>query len=309
MRSQEWRDWSCAITVTAADKRDLDPAGAIVRSVMAEVEVAASRFRGDSDLARINAQAGRYVLVRPTTVRLAQLALEGFRRTGGQVTPTVGGALIAQGYDDDIDVVRARPAAAPAPVPGPSATVPSAAAVIRIDTTLCRVGVVPGTVLDLGALAKSYAVDESIARIADRGLGPVLVSLGGDLAVHGEQSWQIAVSETAGAPAQIVTIDSGALATSSTLGRTWAQDRHHIIDPATGASAIGPWRTATVWAETTIEANLLSTWALVDAVGVADALAADPRPARLVTRTGEVVSWHGWPAEKPTDEAPEEMAS
>jgi len=291
--TEKWSDWSCAVAVTAVSDHDLEPAVAIVRSVMAEVEIAASRFRDDSDLSRINAQAGRYVTVRPMTVELVELALDAARRTGGRVTPTVGAALLAQGYDDDIDVVRARSAAPAEPAP-----VPAADDAVRVDPALGRVGVAAGTVLDLGALAKAYAVDEAIARIAGRGLDPVLVSIGGDLAVHGEQSWQISVSETADAPAQLVTLDEGALATSSILGRRWGQDRHHIIDPGTGAGAAGGrWRTATVWAPTTVEANLLSTWALVDADGLTRSLVVDPCPARMVTAGGVVTTLHGWPAE------------
>lgn len=299
LATEEWRDWSCAVTVTTAAADDLGPAAAAVRAVMREVECAASRFRSDSDLARINTHAGRYVVVRPTTLRLIAVALEAAGRTGGAVTPTIGAALIAQGYDQDIEAVRARAATqSPSPTVWPqpaTPSVPEAASAIRVDTTFGRVGVTRGTVLDLGALAKAYAVDEAIARIAERGLGPALVSIGGDLAVHGEQSWTIAVSETADDPAQMITIDSGALATSSTRGRRWAGERHHIIDPRTGQCATGIWRTATIWAPTAVEANTLSTWALVDAEGLAAALAEDPRPARLVGAAGEVVRWHGWP--------------
>jgi len=303
-RTEEWRDWSCAVAVNATSAPDLAPAVAIVRSVMAEVEASASRFRADSDLSRINAAAGRYALVRPTTVHLVQLALAAAVRTAGAVTPTVGAALLAQGYDEDIDVVRARSAhAAPVPVPAPDAS-----GAVRVDAELGRVGVTPGTVLDLGALAKAYAVDEAIARIGRAGLGPVLVSIGGDLATHGEETWQIAVSETAEAPAQLVDIDGGALATSSSVGRRWAGDRHHLIDPRTGRCATGPWRTATVWAPTAVEANLLSTWALVDAGSAARALADDTRPTRLAAAGGEVVAWHGWPAGS-GPEQPQEQAS
>lgn len=291
---QEWRDWSCAVTVTTAAPGDLSPAASIVREVMAEVEHAASRFRSDSDLARINANAGRYVSVRPMTVRLIETALDAAGRSGGAVTPTIGAAVIAQGYDDDIDVVRARVATADGPTCVPA---PEAESAIRIDPVLGRVGVTAGTVLDLGASAKAYAVDEAIARLDEAGLGPALVSIGGDLAAYGDAAWRIAVSERADDPAQVVTIEAGAVATSSILGRRWAAERHHLIDPRTGRCASGRWRTATIWAPTAVAANTLSTWALVDADGFAVALSDEPRPARLVDTRGGVVACHGWPEE------------
>jgi len=96
-------------------------------------------------------------------------------------------------------------------------------------------------------------------------------------------------------PAELIVLDSGALATSSVVGRRWAADRHHVVDPRTGACARGPWRTATVWAPTAVEANVLSTWALVDADAAAHALAAERTPARMVTAGGLVQRRHGWP--------------
>jgi thiamine biosynthesis lipoprotein len=295
MRSRTWSAWSCAVEVTTLRERDLDAATRIVERVMAEVDAAASRFRNDSDLARINAGAGRFVLVSPLALELVDLSLAVAERTAGAVTPTIGAALLALGYDDDIDVVRRRPGALDVP-PMPA---PDAATSVRLDPRLRRVGVTSGSRLDLGAIAKAYAVDEAVARCASAGVAGVLVSIGGDLAVHGTatEGWTIAVSETADAPAELVTIESGALATSSTTGRRWAAGRHHLVDPRTGRCASGPWRTATVWAPSAIEANLLSTWALVDACAAAEALAADERPARLVDVSGAVERRHGWPVE------------
>lgn len=295
MRSRSWSAWSCAVEVTTLRERDLDVASRIVERVMAEVDAAASRFRTDSDLARINAGAGRFVLVSSLAFELVDLSLAVAERTAGAVTPTIGGALLALGYDEDIDVVRHRrevPDVRPMPVP-------EAATSVRLDPRLRRVGITAGSRLDLGAIAKAYAVDEAVARCVAAGVAGVLVSIGGDLAVHGTAAsgWTIAVSETADAPTELVTIESGALATSSTVGRRWAGGRHHLVDPSTGRCASGHWRTATVWAPTAVQANLLSTWALVDAAPAAEALAREARPARLVGTTGTVERRHGWPAE------------
>lgn len=300
MNTREWSDWSCAVTVTVVDEGDLEPAVRTVRSVMAEVEAAVSRFTSASDLARVNARAGRFVGVAPLTLSLVELGLDVAARTGGAVTPTVGAALRALGYDDDISLVMDRPAE-----PGRACKpVPPAADAIHLDHDLGRIGVTRGTSLDLGATGKAYAVDEAVRRIGGLARAGVLVAIGGDLAVHETPTggWTIAVCETAGAPAELVTIDAGALATSSVVGRRWAGGRHHIVDPRTGACAAGPWRTATVWAPTVVEANLLSTWALVDAEEARRALAVERCPARLVTSAGEVERHHGWPA-------PEELAA
>lgn len=294
MNTREWRDWSCAVAVVAVDETDLEPAVRIVRAVMAEVQVAVSRFDPASELARINAHAGRYVTVSPLTISLLQLGLDVAARTGDTVTPTVGAALAALGYDDDIAAIRDRPTDTPTTY----APVPLAADAIHIDHDLGRVGLSRGTSLDLGATAKAYAVDEAVRRIGHQAADGVLVSIGGDLAVHGTpaEGWTIAVGETAGDVAELAVIDTGGLATSSVVGRRWGHGRHHIVDPSTGACADGPWRTATVWAPTTVEANLLSTWLLIDADAALAALAAERWPARLVNAAGGVERFHGWPA-------------
>lgn len=290
LTTETWSAWSCAVAVTAQD-RDLAASVGTVRAVMAQVEAAASRFRDDSELSRVNAAAGRFVAVGPLTLSLLQLALDVAERTQGAVTPTVGAALLAAGYDDDIEAVRRRShATACASVPAP------AGSAVRLDPYFGRVGVIAGTVLDLGAVAKAYAVDEAVRRIGTHATGPVLVSIGGDLAVHGtpDGGWTVAVSETAEDPAELITIESGALTTSSTVGRRWVGG-HHIVDPRTGAPADGRLRTASVWAPSAVEANLLSTWCLVDADAGLAALTADARPARVVATDGTVERRNGWP--------------
>ena len=302
MNTREWRDWSCTVAVTLTDERDVELAERTVRSVMAEVEMAASRFRDDSDLARINASAGRFVTVAPLTVALVELAVAVAERTGDAVTPTVGDALVALGYDDDIDAVTRRAAAPRAPIGAPTgAPAATASQAVHVDHRLGRVGVDTGARLDLGALAKAHAVDEAVRRVASRARGVVLVSIGGDLAVHGAppEGWRVAVSEVEDDPVEQVTIETGALATSSARGRRWGADRHHIVDPRTGLSTAGPWRTATVWAPSAVEANVLSTWALVDAPAAERAFAGDCRPGRLVGATGAVARLHGWPYADP----------
>lgn len=294
MKTSRWRDWSCDVTVAAAYERDLVQAERVVRAVMAEVGRAVDRFRDDSDLSRINARAGKYVAVAPLTLALVDLAVSIAEETDQAVSPTVGAALLALGYDADISVVTSRndqPATAAAATPAPSAEV------VSIDHELKLIGVPRGTRLDLGSLAKAYAVDEAVRRVATHAEGPALVSIGGDLAVHDtpEDGWTLAVSETAGAPTETINITTGALTTSSVRGRRWA-GRHHIVDPRTGGCAEGRWRTATVWAPSAVEANVLSTWALVDADAAAESLAAYARPARLVSTIGEVERRHGWPA-------------
>jgi thiamine biosynthesis lipoprotein len=259
---------------------------------MDDVAHSASRFRGDSDLSRINDARGRLVPVRRLTIELVEVALAAARRTDGACDPTIGRSLVAAGYDADIAEVRIRP-------PRPAHRVESRAdwTRVQVDHELGRVGV-PGTVaLDLGATAKAWTADRAAERLG-RDIGvPTLVAIGGDVAASpDEHAWPVLVSEHEGGPGEVVGVERGGIATSSTTGRTWLTTdglAHHVIDPRSGAPAAGGYRTATVLARTCVEANALSTAALVWGPAALDRVSA--HPARLVDGAGQVVTTESWP--------------
>jgi thiamine biosynthesis lipoprotein len=135
----------------------------------------------------------------------------------------------------------------------------------------------------------------------------VLVALGGDISIAGaapEEGWRVRVTDDhrsePSAPGQWITLRSGGLATSSTTVRRWVTSSgsaHHLVDPSTGDSANGPWRTVTVSAATCLDANIASTAAIVRgerAVGWLESLGL---PARLVGADGSVRHLAGWPAD------------
>jgi thiamine biosynthesis lipoprotein ApbE len=91
------------------------------------------------------------------------------------------------------------------------------------------------------------------------------------------------------------------LATSGTARRRWRRgplECHHVVDPRTGLSAAGPWRTISVAAVSCLDANTAATASLVLGVGAPGRLAAERLPARLVGTDGAVRSVAGWPAEE-----------
>jgi thiamine biosynthesis lipoprotein len=75
---------------------------------------------------------------------------------------------------------------------------------------------------------------------------------------------------------------------------------HHIIDPATGLPADGPWRTATVIAARCVDANIAATAAIVMGGAASRWLGQAGLPARLVDRDGGVLRVGGWPDPEPS---------
>jgi thiamine biosynthesis lipoprotein len=137
----------------------------------------------------------------------------------------------------------------------------------------------------------------------------VLVALGGDMAFAGEPpaegGWRIRVTDDhrfdVTAPGQWITLRDGGLATSSVTTRSWRSDRgatvHHLVDPATGRSATGSWRTASVAAASCLDANTASTAAIVRGERAVDWLSELMLPSRLVDTRGHARHLAGWPAE------------
>jgi FAD:protein FMN transferase len=287
-----------AVTAAAALQR----ARSLIDAQLAQIDLACSRFRDDSELSRVNAASGAPVTVSELFAEALGVALRGARLTGGDVDPTCGRALIELGYDRDFDEINPASIRIPAPTPVPGWRR------IRFDPARRVVQLPPGILLDVGATAKAWASDLCAGLVAGRlGCG-VLVSLGGDVAVAGpapDGGWRIRVTDDHAAPADLpgetVAIAAGGLATSSVMVRTWPVDGrpvHHIVDPATGASASSCWRTVSVAAATCVDANIASTAAIIRAEAAPGWLESLGLPARLVHTDGSITRVAGWPAER-----------
>ncbi len=295
-----------ALGTTAAlvvDDEVLPVAHAILREHIDAIDAACSRFRDDSELMAVNANAGRATPVSALLVEAVGVALRAARVTDGLVDPTVGNALRVLGYDRDFSGVdRDGP-----PVRVTVGRVPGWTTV-EVDATRGTVKVPAGVELDLGATAKALCVDRSVRAIAEATGASVLVSLGGDLAVGGvppEGGWPVLVTDDHAAPAggdgQRIAVCSGGLATSGTTVRRWhrgGRTLHHVVDPATGLPCVEHWRTVSVAAASCVDANIASTAALLMGAAAPDWLAARGLPARLVMPDGTVVCVGGWPEDE-----------
>ena len=279
----------------------LRTAKAAVDQVVAAMDLAASRFREDSELSRLNASPERDVTVSPLLAEAIAAALRGAKLSGGAVDPTIGSAIRLAGYDSDFALV---------PPDGDRIHIVAEHVAgwraVQLDLSSRTVRLPRGVEIDLGATAKALASDLAAAAAckAIDGAG-VLVSLGGDIAVAGEApvaGWSIQTSDDSATPIddaeEAITITSGGIATSSTTVRRWTRGgvvMHHIIDPATGLPADTCWRTVSVVAATCVDANIASTAAIVMGRNATSWLEGNRLPARLVDLDGNVHRIAGWP--------------
>jgi len=290
-----------SLRVIVTRPESLRAAKAAVDGIVGAIDLAASRFREDSELSRLNSSPEREVTVSPLLAQAIGAALRGAELSGGAVDPTIGSAVKLAGYDSDFAKVPAdgdRIHLIAHQVPGWRA--------IRFDVRSRSIRLPRGVEIDLGATAKALASDLAAAAASKAidGAG-VLVSLGGDIAVAGQapvEGWSIQTSDDSAAPiddtAETISITSGGIATSSTTVRRWTRGGvvlHHIIDPATGLPADSCWRTASVVAASCVDANIASTAAIVMGRNAVAWLEANRLPGRLVALDGNVHRVAGWP--------------
>lgn len=206
-----------------------------------------SRFRTNSDLSRLNAAAGRAVVVPPALWAVIEVALDAARQSDGLVRPTVLDALEQAGYD------RSFAELAPSGTPASPAIRPADWRMIALEQRSHVVRLPAGVRLDLGGVAKGWAADQAVRRLA--ATGPALVDAGGDIVVSGPLSdgspWPIAIANpfVPDDALEMLLLTQGAVATSGRDYRHWQRggiEQHHIIDPRTGQPAQTDVLTATI---------------------------------------------------------------
>ena len=136
----------------------------------------------------------------------------------------------------------------------------------------------PGLQVDLGGIAKGYAVDRGIALLIDAGIEAAVISAGGDsriLGDRGDRPRTVGIRHPRKDDEFVVLIPLAdtAISTSGDYERFFMEDgvrHHHILDPKTGDSARAV-QSASILAQRSIDSDALSTAVFV--LGVKEGLA------------------------------------
>jgi thiamine biosynthesis lipoprotein len=167
-----------SIRVSGADTPDVHRAINAAFDEVAAIHALMSFHEPDSDVSRLNRDAcvGPVAVDQRTMAVMAE-ALQMSRATGGVFDVSVGDRLATWGY-----------------LPGPHlGTAPDGTATWR-DIELLpehRIRFHRRLWIDLGGIAKGYAVDRAVERLLASGVGPCLVNAGGDLRVAGSEPERI----------------------------------------------------------------------------------------------------------------------
>jgi FAD:protein FMN transferase len=231
----------------------------------------------DSELSRLNRLAADSLQpLNPHTRAVLTAALEFARLSGGAFDPCVAGSLARWGL-------------LPYPPGSPLSPDFPEAQVSWRDIELCAQGVRfhRPLWLDLGGIAKGYAVDLAVQRLTSLGVEDVVVNAGGDLRVAGDRAHPVGIRHPQSAHGLVhaLRLHNESLATSSTFGsqREAQQQASALVNPGTGSAYAGR-DSVSVRAATCMAADALTKVALFAPPTVAEAvlLACSARCIRLV---------------------------
>lgn len=236
---------------------ELEAIGTFVRAegLAARWEQTFSRFRSDTEISRLNAQAGRAVPVSDLLYAAIEIAIDATRQSDGLFDPSVLPALVALGYDRTFDEIPDNGGMVmPSIVPGTDR--------ISLDPERRFVTLPPGCQIDLGGLVKGLYAD-MLAGSGNWSGG--VISAGGDLRVWGMpphgNCWIVGVEDPDHPQRDVAQLrfGIGGVATSGTNRRTWCRGGkpvHHVIDPRTGLPAAGGIRSVSVLSSTAVQAEV-----------------------------------------------------
>jgi thiamine biosynthesis lipoprotein len=276
------------IAVAGAPPAEMEAAVEAAFGAVATVHRLMSFHDEASDIGRLNRGAFDHpVAVHPWTFEVLGIALDLHQRSGGVFDIGVAPALQALGLlprrDDE-------------------ASLPEAVANAGDAVALLCDGSVRfhdcGVRIDLGGIAKGYAVDRAVEVLRRCGMGEGVVNAGGDLAVFGPHPHAIHIRDPRQPQRPMCEVGLRAAALASSAGRfdplsSGEPAGSAVIDPRTGAPVHGVLG-ATVRAPACVVADALTKVVMAAGEGAGALLESCGASALFVTATGGVHVTADW---------------
>jgi thiamine biosynthesis lipoprotein len=220
------------------------------------VENLLSFYKDDSEISRLNKQ-GR-LEVSPDTLLVIKKAGESWEATQGAFDITIGPLMELWGfYNKEYRL------------PG-DLEIKEKLNLIGFDKLRINDNIIEfkikGMKIDLGGIAKGYAVDCAVDRLRLAGINSALLNAGGDIYCLGDKRgspWRVAVRKERGrGPAGYLELKDKAVATSGDYEQYFMVDKVrycHILNPKTGRPADSGVASVTVIADDCLTADALAT--------------------------------------------------
>lgn len=222
---------------------DVAAARAAIGAVMDEmhrIDALMSPYKPDSELSRINREAAQKpVVISQEMFDLISRSLDFSKLSGGAFDITFSSVGYLYDYREHIKPTDAEIAKA---LPGVNYRH------LQLDRKHRTIHFARnGVRIDLGGIAKGYAVDNCIALLKKRGITNAIVTAGGDSRLLGDRRgrpWNVGIRDPRHSDDVVVVLPLAdvAISTSGDYERYFEEDgvrHHHIINPKTGKSASG----------------------------------------------------------------------
>jgi thiamine biosynthesis lipoprotein len=235
-----------AVELWSEDRALAERAMDAVIAEMRRTDELMSTYKPESQLSQVNAHAHeRPVQVDPDIIEVVERSFEVSRMSGGAFDITYASVGYLYDYRAHQKPTDAQIAAALPGVDYRKVQVDREAHTIRFLRE--------GVRIDLGGIAKGYAVDRAVQHLRELGIRHAMVNAGGDTRLLGDRRgkpWMVGIRDprSAGRVVMRVPLADEAISTSGDYERYFEEDGvlyHHILVPSTGRSARGV-RSATV---------------------------------------------------------------
>lgn len=259
---------------------------------MERVESLLSYQKENSEISQINRFAGVHpVKVSSETLAMMQRACRYGERLQGLFDVSIGPLSNLWGFNGEGEITLP-----------PAARIKSLLNLVNYrnieinlqDTTVYLK--LKGMEIDLGGIAKGYAIDCGARVLKQRGVVRFLLDAGGDLYLCGpkdeQHDWMVGIKHPR-KPDELIArfaLTDCAVATSGDYERyadIAGKRYHHIIDPRTGLPS-DQCQSVTVIATTAEEADVYATYLFVKGYAAAVADGIDPVPFLIIDSTGQV---------------------
>ena len=276
------------IAVAGAPPAEMEAAVEAAFGAVATVHRLMSFHDEASDIGRLNRGAFDHpVAVHPWTFEVLDIALDFHRRSAGVFDIGVAPALQALGLLPRRDDETSLP---PAVANGGDAIALLCDGSVRFRHR--------GVRIDLGGIAKGYAVDRAVEVLRRCGIGEGVVNAGGDLAVFGPHPHAIHIRDPRQPQRPMCEVGLRAAALASSAGRfdplsSGEPAGSAVIDPRTGTPVHGVVG-ATVRAPACVVADALTKVVMAAGEGAGALLESCGASALFVTATGGVHVTADW---------------
>lgn len=266
----------CEVIIQSADKQLAVELGNIIATEVWRIEDKYSRYNQQSVCGVINSRAGHSVAIDEETYLLLNFAEQCYQLSDGLFDISSGilrntwSFRGTQSNEDNNDSF---------PTEEQVKQNLSLVGWRKITFDHKHITLKKGMEIDFGGIGKEYATDRAIILAKQLTHNPILVNLGGDLAVTGSRKnnepWQVAIehpdldSKLNKKSDMIVSLKSGALATSGDARRFIIHNKKrysHILNAKTGWPICDAPRSITVVAPQCIQAGILATLALLQGI-------------------------------------------